>query len=345
MKKFVSLKLLNTFSIDVSASCIITVYDEYTLLKVWRQFFLQNIPVLVLGGGSNVLFLENYIGMILLNRIKGIFVIENKKVWKLHIGAGEKWNDVVIYTLHNNIPGLENLAYIPGYVGAAPIHNIGAYGVELSQICEYVDVLELQNGKKMRFTADECHFQYRNSIFQQYANKYVITFIGLRLSKNWKPVLKYRELIYLNNYQVTPYQIFNFICAVRKTKLPDPKIYGNAGSFFKNPIIDAKLAYFLIQTYPDIPYILQKNNKIKLSAGWLIEHCQLKGYVLGEAAVYYKQALILINVRQMATGSEIAALAYYIYNKVAEKFNIYLQPEVRFIGNVGELNPDQLFMV
>lgn len=344
MEKFVSLKFLNTFAINVLASYVVTVYDEYALLKFWGKSFHQDMPVLILGEGSNVLFLENYVGIILLNRIKGIFIAENKDYWKLHVGAGEKWNDLVIFTLNNNMPGLENLACIPGYVGAAPIQNIGAYGVELSQICEYVDVLDLRNGNRIRFTAVECNFQYRDSIFKQYVNKYVIIFVGLRLHKHWKPTLRYHKLACLNSARVTPYQIFNLIYVMRKKKLPNPKIFGNAGSFFKNPIVDVKVAQSLLQIYPDIPHFLQKDNKIKLSAGWLIEHCQLKGYVLGEAAVYYKQALVLVNVRQIATGTEIAALAFYIYKRVLHEFNICLQPEVRFMGNIGELNPKKLFM-
>lgn len=345
MKKYVRLKSLNTFSIDVLANCVIKIYDEYTLLKIWKLFFDQGIPVLILGGGSNVLFLENYVGVILLNRIKGIFITENKKMWKLHVGAGEKWNELVIYTLNKNMPGLENLACIPGYVGAAPIQNIGAYGVELSQVCEYVDVLELKYGKKIRFTATECNFKYRDSIFRNHLSEYAIIFVGLQLCKNWKPVLKYHALAFLCGLQVTPRQIFNIICLIRHRKLPNPIMFGNAGSFFKNPIIDIKLARHLLQMYPKIPYVFcQTDNKIKLSAGWLIEHCRLKGCVFGEASVYYKQALILINTRQMATGTEIAALAFYIYNKVFKKFHICLQPEVRFIGSFGEIHPKKLFM-
>lgn len=344
MKKCVSLKSLNTFSIDVLAARIITVYDEYTLLKLWRQSLNKNMPVLILGGGSNILFLENYIGTILLNRIKGIVVTESKKAWKLHIGAGEKWSDLVIFTLNNNMPGLENLACIPGYVGAAPIQNIGAYGVELSQFCEYVDVLEWKYGRKIRFTASECNFQYRDSIFKKCPNTYAIVFVGLKLCKFWKPVLQYHELFCLHDCQITPYKIFNFICLIRKKKLPNPIIFGNAGSFFKNPIINVKMAHWLLKIYPDIPYIFQAKDRIKLSAGWLIEYCKLKGYVLGEAAVYYKQALILINTRQMATGTEIAALAFFVYSKVLEKFNICLQPEVRLMGNFGEIDPKRLFI-
>lgn len=344
MEKKVRLKLLNTFAIDVLADCVIRIHDEHTLLKVWRRFVDLSVPVLILGGGSNVLFLGDYVGTVILNRIKGIFVTEYEEIWRLHIGAGEKWHELVVYTLRKNMPGLENLAYIPGYVGSAVIQNIGAYGVEFSQFCEYVDVLELENDRKIRFTAIECDFHYRGSIFKNYLNKYAIIFVGLRLYKKWKPTLKYCELICLNNRQVTPFSIFNFIYLIRKKKLPNPIQFGNAGSFFENPILDTKIVDNLLKKYPSIPYCYHMENKIKLSAGWLIERCNLKGCIFGEAAVYYKQALILINIRQMATGTEIAALAFFIYSNVLKKFNIFLRPEVRLIGNFGEIDPNQLFV-
>ncbi|WHL24919.1 MAG: UDP-N-acetylmuramate dehydrogenase [Candidatus Blochmannia vicinus] len=344
MKHYIQLKLLNTFSINVFAKHVVTAHNECALLRFWKKAYNKGNPVLILGGGSNILFLENYIGTILLNRIKGIFVTENKMVWRLHVGAGEKWHELVTYTMNKNIPGLENLAYIPGYVGAAPIQNIGAYGVELSQICEYVDVIDLYNEKKIRFFHAECNFQYRDSIFRNCLKKYAIVSVGLKLNKKWKPVLDYHELIHLNRNRVTPRQVFNFINIIRQKKLPDPILVGNAGSFFKNPIVDISIARCLFQIYPNMPYYSQRDGKIKLSAGWLIERCQLKGCVFGEAAIHSKQSLVLINPRKIATGTEIAALALFIYKQVADKFNIYLQPEVRLIGNYGEINPKKLFI-
>ncbi|URJ29257.1 UDP-N-acetylmuramate dehydrogenase [Blochmannia endosymbiont of Camponotus modoc] len=344
MERRFQLKSLNTFSVNAFSKSIVTAHHEHTLLKFWRQAHSKGKPVLILGGGSNILFLEDYSGTILLNRIKGIFITENKTEWQLHVGAGEKWDELVVCTIKKNIPGLENLACIPGYVGAAPIQNIGAYGVELSQICEYVDAIDLCSGKKIRFTCSECDFKYRDSIFRNCLEKYAIVSVGLRLRKRWKPILDYHELAHLDKFRITPRQVFNFICIIRHKKLPDPVLIGNAGSFFKNPIIDIKTARCLFQIYPNMSYFYQKDGRIKLSAGWLIEHCQLKGYVFGEAAIYPKQALVLINRKKIATGTEIAALALYIYNKVADKFNIYLQPEVRLIGNYGEINPKKLFM-
>lgn len=338
------LKTLNTFSVKATANYIVTVSDEFSLLKLWKQNRNIGKYVLIMGEGSNILFVDNYHGIVLLNRIKGIIIAENHTEWRLHVGSGEKWHDLVVYTINRNIPGLENLACIPGYVGAAPIHNIGAYGVELSQVCEYVDVLELSNGNKIRLYCRDCCFQYRDSIFAKNLYKYAIISVGLKLKKTWKPVLHYPELNNLKKNSVTSRQIFNLIVLIRHEKLPNPIINGNAGSFFKNPIISAKVAYSLSKIYPQIPYYKQSNGKIKLSARWLIEQCKLKGFSLGEASVYNKQAVILINTRQRATGTEIAALACYVHNVVINKFNIYLKPEVRFIGNKGEINPDSLFI-
>lgn len=338
-----SIKSLNTFSIDIQVQQIITIYNESSLYRFWKKDYNRGLSLLILGEGSNVLFLENYKGVVLLNRIKGIFITENRTEWKLHVGAGEKWSELVVRTINNNIPGLENLACIPGCVGAAPINNIGAYGIELSQVCEYVDVLELQNGNRIRFNCSDCYFQYRESIFKNYLYKYIIIFVGLKLNKFWKPVLHYAELRYLDINSVTPRQILNMIILIRQKKLPNPIINGNAGSFFKNPIVNHTIASSLLKEYSNMPYYLQSDGKIKLLAGWLIEHCKLKGYILGEVSVYHKQALVLINHRQKATGTEVAALALYIHNKVLNKFNIYLEPEVRFIGSSGEFNPKKLF--
>lgn len=343
MTNYTQLKSFNTFSINAKADNIITIYDKLSLFKLWRQHQDNGKSILILGAGSNVLFLENYKGTVLLNRIKGIFITENNTEWKLHVGAGEKWNALVMYTITMNMPGLENLVCIPGYVGAAAIQNIGAYGLELSQVCEYVDVLDLIYGNIIRFYYHDCCFSYRNSIFKNCLDKYAIIFVGLKLNKHWKPILHYPELKSLNIDFATPIQILKLIILIRNKKLPDPIINGNAGSFFKNPIIDANFAQNLYRIYPKMPFYKQADGKIKLLAGWLIEQCKLKGYVLGEASVYFKQAVVLINTRQKATGTEIAALAFYVRNTVINKFNVYLQPEVRLIGNKGEINPDQLF--
>ncbi|UAJ65493.1 UDP-N-acetylmuramate dehydrogenase [Candidatus Schneideria nysicola] len=336
----VAIKSLNTFRMNVFAKRIVVALTEEDLLKAWRQAtILDNQPILILGGGSNVLFLENYMGTILLNRIRGITIKESKDAWYLYIHSGEIWNRLVNFSINQNMPGLENLAFIPGYVGTAPIQNIGAYGVEFCQFCEYVDILQLDNGKKYRLNKFECCFDYRESIFKHsYRNNYAIIAVNLRIDKIWKPIIHYNGLTHFNVNRVTPRQILNRIFLLRKRKIPNPLFQGNAGSFFKNPIVDAKTAKILKNKYKNIPIFSVKNNQFRLSAGWLIEKCQLKGYKMGNAEVYNKQALILVN-NGKATGTELILLAKYIRDKVSEKFSIWLEPEVRFIASQGEIDP------
>lgn len=332
------LKALNTFAIDIKVNHVAIAHNEAELLMFWRHWRQKKQPVLLLGSGSNVLFLEDFAGTLLLNRINGINIIEDREAWYLHVEAGEIWHDLVVYTLGRQIPGLENLALIPGYVGSAPIQNIGAYGVELQDLCEYVDILNLESGKKQRLSATECQFGYRESIFKhRFRASYAIIAVGLRLSKVWRPVLSYGELANMDARNVTAQEIFNTVCAMRRSKLPDPAVIGNAGSFFKNPVIRTESIQYLLVKAMQIPHYTQPNGYVKLSAGWLIDQCHLRGYRNGEAGVYDKQALVLINYGQ-ATGEEIAALARKVRQQVADKFSIWLEPEVRFIAAGGEVD-------
>lgn len=331
-------KLPNTFGIDVSAQRVLEVHTEMELVTHWQQSTAQNQSVLVLGSGSNVLFLENFAGTVLLNRIYGICITEDANAWHLNIGAGEVWHDLVNFCLDRNIPGLENLALIPGCVGSAPVQNIGAYGVELQQFCEYVDVIQLKTGVKFRLSTTDCRFGFRESIFKhELREHHGIVAIGLRLKKAWQPTLNYGGLSHLDAQQVTPRQIYDAVCAIRRSKLPDPAVFGNAGSFFKNPIISTAEAANLLQSYADAPHHPQSDGRVKVAAGWLIERCDLKGYKLGNAAVYDYHALVLIN-NGNASGHEIAALARHIRQQVANRFAIWLEPEVRFIARWGEVD-------
>ncbi|MCR3754960.1 MAG: UDP-N-acetylenolpyruvoylglucosamine reductase [Candidatus Westeberhardia cardiocondylae] len=330
------LQSLNTFSINVKAKKIVTAHSELELLTLWNNAKKIKQPILILGGGSNILFLENYPGTIILNRIKGIKIYENQKSWKIQAKSGEIWHNIVKNSIKNNIHGLENMAMIPGYAGSAPIQNIGAYGIEFKEICEYVNVLELKTGKQQKLLVHECEFEYRNSIFQtKLKNNYAITEIGLLLKKNWKPILKHTSLKNLNTKNITPKKIYKKICKIRKKKLPNPKYLGNAGSFFKNPTIDIKNAKKLLKQHPKIPKQIQPNKKIKISASWLIELCGLKGYKLKNTAIYNKNALIIIN-RGKANGKEIAKLAKHIQKKVMKKFSIKLIPEVKYIKQMDK---------
>jgi UDP-N-acetylmuramate dehydrogenase len=332
------LKHLNTFALSVYASNIISANSTEELIDAWRESASKRQPVLLLGEGSNVLFIENYSGTVLLNRIKGITSTEDDIAWYLHVGAGENWHQLVCYSLQNNMLGLENLALIPGCVGSAPIQNIGAYGVELQTVCEYVDLLDMAKGTIQRLSAEECQFGYRDSIFKhRYGNEFAIVFVGIKLMKSWTPTLGYGDLTHMNPLTATAEDIFNSVCAMRCSKLPDPKVTGNAGSFFKNPVVDATVAEDIVKRYPNAPYYLQTDGSVKLAAGWLIEQCALKGYQIGGAAVHQQQALVLINLAE-ATGQDVLGLARYIRQQVAKKFAIWLEPEVRFIASNGEVN-------
>ncbi|MGU3416733.1 UDP-N-acetylmuramate dehydrogenase [Enterobacteriaceae bacterium C34A] len=333
-----SLKPWNTFGIDRHARRIVCAENAAQLQDAWQQATAEKLPVLILGEGSNVLFLEDYSGVVLINRLKGILVTEQSDAWHLHVGAGENWHSLVKYTLENRMPGLENLALIPGCAGSSPIQNIGAYGVELQRVCEYVDCIELATGVEERLSAEECCFGYRDSIFKhEYQDRYAIVAVGLKLAKKWKPVLSYGDLTKLDPQAVTPQEVFDAVCHMRMTKLPDPKVNGNAGSFFKNPVITQSEAEKLLVAFPSAPHYPQADGSVKLAAGWLIDQCQLKGASVGGAMVHRQQALVLINERD-ATSEDVVALAHYVRQQVGAKFNVWLEPEVRFIGKLGEVN-------
>ncbi|MFP1761091.1 UDP-N-acetylmuramate dehydrogenase [Lonsdalea quercina] len=338
MTSAAALQPYNSFSLPVSAKDVITAKSAEDLLYAWKKATISEQSVLILGGGSNVLFLEDFAGCVVLNRLKGIEIKETDTCWHLHVGAGEVWHDLIEFTLHHHIPGLENLALIPGCVGSAPIQNIGAYGVELKDVCAYVDVLNLRTAELTRLAQDDCRFAYRESIFKhEYRDGYAITAVGLTLPKTWQPVLNYGDLTRLNPQTVTPQQVFDQVCAMRKSKLPDPAVNGNAGSFFKNPVLPAAQANELLRRFPLAPHYLQTNDEVKFAAGWLIDQCELKGYRIGDAAVHANQALVLINVGN-ATSKDVVGLARYVRNQVADKFGIGLEPEVRFIACEGEVN-------
>ncbi|MDR0805994.1 MAG: UDP-N-acetylmuramate dehydrogenase [Enterobacteriaceae bacterium] len=329
---------LHTFGLPIYAERVVTAESSEQLVDVWQQAKQQQYPLLLLGEGSNMLFLEDFSGWIVLNRIKGIKISESENFWHLHVGAGENWHQLVRYSLEQNLGGLENLALIPGCAGSAPIQNIGAYGVELKDVCEYVDLLNLDTGDIARIAAQDCQFGYRESIFKhQFREGYSIVSVGLKLAKQWKPVLNYGDLRQLDPQTVTPMQVFDAVCAMRSSKLPDPKVTGNAGSFFKNPIVSAEIAAQILQQFPNAPHYPQIDGQEKLAAGWLIDACQLKGYRIGGAAVHQQQALVLIN-QDHATSHDVVALASYVRKQVAERFNVWLEPEVRFIGKFGERN-------
>lgn len=333
-----SLKPWNTFGIERNANKIIRAESVQQLLEAWQESVRNEQPVLMLGEGSNVLFLEDFAGTIIINRILGIETEESADAWHVHVGAGENWHQLVQFTLSQGMPGLENLALIPGCVGSSPIQNIGAYGVELQRVCAYVDCVELSTGNTRRLTAESCRFGYRDSIFKhEYQDCYAIIAVGLRLPKQWQPVLTYGDLARLDPATVTPQKVFDEVCHMRTSKLPDPKVNGNAGSFFKNPVVSAEQAAALLVISPKAPHYPQPDGTVKLAAGWLIDQCQLKGATIGGAAVHPLQALVLIN-QDNATSEDVVRLAHYVREQVGAKFDVWLEPEVRFISRNGEVN-------
>ena len=328
-------KIPNTFALDVFAKDVVTVTSVEQLQEVWRNNQLKQ-QMMIIGEGSNTLFTCDFAGTVVVNRIKGITITETQNEWCLRVGAGEIWHEVVSQTISQNIPGLENLALIPGCVGSAPIQNIGAYGVEFQKVADYVELLELASGKIITIT--DGHYGYRESIFkQQYSQGYAVIYVGIKLPKQWQPVLTYGELKNFDPQMVTAQMVFDKVCEIRRSKLPDPKVLGNGGSFFKNPVVDKKIAEQLLEKYPTMPIYPQANNQVKLAAGWLIDQCGLKGYQIGGAAVHQQQALVLIN-KHNATAQDVVALARYIRNTVLQQFSVNLSPEIRFIDSTGEIN-------
>ena len=331
-------KIPNTFALDVYANQVETVETVEQLMQVWKTN-TDSQPIMIIGQGSNTLFTENFAGTIIVNRIKGLTITETPTHWHLKVGAGEYWHDLVANTINQNIPGLENLALIPGCVGSAPIQNIGAYGIEFQKVADYVELLEFATGKIIRVTDGQ--YGYRESIFKQkYANGYAVVYVGITLSKQWSPVLTYGELRNFDPESVTPKMIFDKVCEIRRSKLPDPNVLGNGGSFFKNPVVDKKFADKLLEKYPTMPIYPQSNDQIKLAAGWLIDQYGLKGYQIGGAAVHQQQALVLVN-KDNATAQDVVALARYIINAVLQKFSVHLSPEIRFMGATGEIDVDK----
>ncbi|MGF1757595.1 UDP-N-acetylmuramate dehydrogenase [Photobacterium sagamiensis] len=326
-----SLAPFHTFGIEVTADHIIVAESAQDLVAIWQDEQYRALPKLIVGRGSNLLFCENYAGVIVLNRIAGIDVTETADEFLLHVGAGEDWHHLVHSSVENKMPGLENLALIPGCVGSSPIQNIGAYGVELKDVCQYVDVVELNTGKPSRIVASDCQFGYRDSIFKHaLKNTHAIVAVGLKLPKAWRPNVSYGPLAQFATETVTAKEIFDEVCRIRQQKLPDPTVLGNAGSFFKNPVVDKTKREQLMAVYPTMPSYEMADGSFKLAAGWLIDQCGLKGYQVGGAKVHEQQALVLVNHDQ-ATARDVLVLARDVVFAVEEKFAVSLEHEVRFM--------------
>ncbi|RUO62942.1 UDP-N-acetylmuramate dehydrogenase [Pseudidiomarina planktonica] len=326
----VPLAPLHTFRIEVSGRSLIRLEDARQCLDlpVAEDYY-------VLGGGSNTLFTSDFGTLIVKNELRGIAIEEASDGFSLSVGAGENWHELVTNCLARGINGFENLALIPGTVGAAPVQNIGAYGVEIERYIETVEVWDRTNLEFKTFTKSDCQFAYRSSVFKQNPQRYIITKVNFWLPKNWQPELSYGPLSHLPK-TASATDIAAQVIAIRQAKLPDPQELPNAGSFFKNPSLAAADAETLAVKYPALPMFPQVDGTIKLAAGWLIDHLQLKGYAEGAAAVHQNQALVLVNTGN-AAGTDVIALAQHIMERVEQEYGVLLEPEVRILDSHGLL--------
>jgi UDP-N-acetylmuramate dehydrogenase len=342
---------LNTFGINAVTKFFVEIKSEKDLTELFNSVEFKNNKKIFLGGGSNILFTGDFDGMVVLNKLKGINIVEdNPETVLIKSMGGEIWNDLVNYVVNKGYWGIENLALIPGTTGAAPMQNIGAYGTELKDTLFSVEAFEIETGEKKIFNKEECELGYRESIFKnKLKGKYFIGAVTLKLSKILKPNISYKILSdYLekNNININiSRNISDAVAEIRKSKLPDPKIIGNAGSFFKNVLITKAELERLQKNYPEIPYFKEQDTtsppapllvkergeiQYKIPAGWLIEQCEWKGKRIGNVGVHDKQALVLVN-HGGATGAEIIELANKIMVSVKEKFGLDLVPEVNIV--------------
>jgi UDP-N-acetylmuramate dehydrogenase len=322
----VDLRAFNTFGLSCRASRLVRVRNEEDVRAVIAHPELGRLPRFILGGGSNIVLTGDVSALVVKVEVPGLELVEAREdAWIVETGAGESWHGLVEWTLARGLPGLENLALIPGTVGAAPVQNIGAYGMELAERFESLDAVDLATGHTRTLDRNECRFGYRDSIFKREGGAFLITRVRLRLPRPWQPVFGYPDLASLPEAP-TPSEIFDRVCQVRRAKLPDPAEFGNAGSFFKNPVISSRQFRALIEREPSIAHYPLPGGDHKLAAGWLIEACGWKGRSLGRAAVHDRQALVLVN-RGGASGHEVMALAAAIQESVFDRFGIRLEPE------------------
>ena len=336
IEKNVSLKSYNTFGIDVNAKYFanITSNEDLLTLSDHKHFTSENI--FVLGGGSNILLTRDIDALTIKNNINGIKIFNAKSdTVDLLIGAGENWHNIVMYCIEKGYGGLENLSLIPGNVGAAPMQNIGAYGVEIKDTFQYLEAFHIPTLEIHRFDSTDCKFNYRDSIFKnKMKGQYIILNIVLRLSKKPEVNTSYgdikKELTKMKVSSPTIKDVSTAIIKIRKSKLPDPKNIGNSGSFFKNPVVDISKFESIIAKYPDVHHYKLPNNNIKLAAGWLIQKSGWKGKTFNNFGVHKKQALVLVNYGG-ALGKDINDLSNKIIEDIYQKYNVRLEKEVNIM--------------
>lgn len=331
----VSLKPYNTFGIDVKA----TAFSSFDSVETLANLLKENnnrLPLMILGGGSNVLFTRDIDALVLRNEIKGIHTVnESETHVELEVGSGEEWHSFVRYTVEHGWGGIENMSLIPGSVGASPMQNIGAYGVEIKDCFVSLKAYHIESGALHTFTNEACRFGYRESVFKrELKGQYVIVSVTYQLTKSPTFNTAYgaiqSEISSMGIETLSVDAISQAVMNIRRSKLPDPKVLGNAGSFFKNPVVSEIIGKRLLEQFPDAPVYPQSNGMVKLAAGWLIEKAGLKGYRIGNCGVHEKQALVLVN-HGGATGDEILALSQYVLDIVESRFGVLLEREVNII--------------
>jgi UDP-N-acetylmuramate dehydrogenase len=329
-----SLKHLNSFSVEARAARIIELECEEDLHILAAEHQFNQETDLILGGGSNILFVGDVNGSVILNRVRGKRVLGESATGVLvEAFAGENWHQLVLWSLDQGLSGIENLSLIPGLTGAAPMQNIGAYGVELAEVIDSVQVLDLATGEVAEFGSHECLFAYRDSRFKsQDAGRFLITKVRLCLQRTFKPRLDYagiaEELKAMGVSRPTARQVSNAVIRIRQRKLPDPAIVGNAGSFFKNPVVEPETADRLASKFDGLPIYRREDGSTKLSAAWMIDDCGWKGHREGDAGVSDQHALVLVNYGS-ASGRHLLDLANAIAESVRDRFGVELVPEPR----------------
>lgn len=334
------LKSSNTFAIPAQAAFFISCESKEDILKLTKDEFFRSQPYLLIGGGSNLLFLKDFKGCVVRYAATDVEIVrEDERSVTLRVAAGKRWHDLVLEMAQRGLWGIENLAFIPGDCGAAAVQNIGAYGVEICSVIERVLTVDLRTGTSRAFDRDECTYGYRASVFKQPGmGHYMVYAVELTLSKTPQPQLSYAGLQSLEEKEVlTPADIAAHVIAIRESKLPDPASIPNAGSFFMNPIVDASVYGRIAAQYEQVPHYVTDDKEYKIPAAWLIEQCGYKGKRVGNVGCYEKQPLVIVN-HGGATGEEIAALSDRIIADVRSRFGIELHPEVKFI-DAGMLSP------